>query len=76
MTSRNVSPSLTSSSDFGPVMPMLVPRPPLSLIDDASARALARARLGVGQVVGVGQLLDGLDLGLGQQPVSPARSRS
>ena len=42
MMSRKVRPSLTSSADFAPVMPMPVPRPPLSLMTavfDSAARA-------------------------------------
>ena len=45
---------------------MLVPRPPLSLTTTVRAERRVRARLVVGQRVGVGQLRDGLDLGLAQ----------
>ena len=59
MMSRKVLPSLTSSSDFARSIPMLVPSPPLSLIDDSLVERLA-VRL-VGQVVvgrDVGELLE------------------
>ena len=50
------------SSDFGPLMPMLVPSPPLSLSTTALVEQLARRRA-LGQLLGVGQHL------------RPARSR-
>ena len=37
ITSRNESPSLTSSSDFARLIPIDVPSPPLSLITTASS---------------------------------------
>ena len=64
--SRNVEPSRASSSDFARVMPMLVPRPPLSFSTTAwssSSRPPAS-----GQRVGVGHRLDRLDLVLADQP--------
>ena len=42
--SRNVGPSLTASSDFGPLIPMLVPRPPLSFtttVRSSASRAMS-----------------------------------
>ena len=65
ITSRKVSPSLTSTSDLALVMPMLVPRPPLSLITTALPRSLGVA---LGQLVRPRQVVDRLDVGLGQDP--------
>ena len=43
MTSRNESPSFTTRADFGPVMPIEVPSPPLSLTMATWRRAAAIA---------------------------------
>ena len=72
MTSRKLRPSLTGSSDLARVMPMLVPRPPLSLITTAGVEQLAAARSGVRERLGVRQLGDRLDLALAQDAVVAA----
>ncbi len=69
ITSRKVRPSLTSSSDFGPVMPMLVPRPPLSLI--TTAWSMTSGRVGLRQVVVLGQPVERLE----RRPPASSRSR-
>ena len=63
MMSRKLSPSRTGSADFGPLMPMLVPRPPLSLIDDRAPEGLGhRGLVGphVVEVRHVGERVDGV----------------
>ena len=67
MTSRKDRPSFTSSSDLAWLMPMLVPRPPFSLITTRPVERRARAVGVVGQLLGVGQRLHRLDLRLGQR---------
>ena len=66
MMSRNVSPSLTSSSDFGPVIPMLVPRPPLSLMTTVRSSASRAPSSSSGSSSASGSVVDRLDLGLGE----------
>ena len=69
MRSRKLSPSLTSSSDLAFVIPMLVPRPPLSLMTTAWSSTLGARR--PRQLLGVGDVGQRLDLGLAQQPGLP-----
>ena len=52
-----------------PSCPMLVPRPPLSLITTARSSARARPRRPSGSSSASGQRLDRLDLRLGQRPL-------
>ena len=64
--SRNVCPSRASISDFGPVMPMLVPRPPLSLSTTAWSSSSSPPS---GSSSASAMPRRGLDLRLGQHPL-------
>ena len=74
ITSRNVSPSRASSSDFGPSSPMLVPSPPLSLITHACPSAPNAA--GRGSWASVGSSRTGSSSASGSMPDAPATSWS
>ena len=63
ITSRNVCPSFTSSSDFAFVIPMLVPSPPFSLSTTTRSSADGSAS---GRSSGARHLGERLELGLGQ----------
>ena len=66
MMSRKVWPSLTSSSDFAFSIPMLVPRPPLSLI--TTVRSSASRSASSGSRLGLGDVLELLEVVVGQHP--------
>ena len=70
ITSRNVWPSFTSSSDFALVIPMLVPSPPLSL----STTTRSSGRASVRQLVGARNVRQRLQLGLRQGPLRRPRA--
>jgi hypothetical protein len=74
MMSRNVRPSLTSTSDFGPVMPMLVPRPPLSLMTTAWSMTSRASASGSSSASGTSAT--GSMSASGSTPVSPPWRRS
>ena len=72
ITSRNVSPSLASISDLAWVMPMLVPRPPLSLITTAASSGAPEADRSSSEATSsTGSIEDS-----GSIPVSPLSSCS
>ena len=58
---------MASISDFARVMPMLVPRPPLSLTITASSSGASAA----GSSRGIDEVVDRLEVGLGQHPRRP-----
>ena len=72
MMSRKLSPSLTSSSDFALVMPMLVPRPPFSL--STTTRSSVESLAGSGSSAASGRSSSGSISASGSVPVSPSRS--
>src|SRR6201991_421359 len=76
MMSRNVRPSLTSTSDFGPLIPMLVPRPPLSLMTTAWSSAPPASSPASGRSLAAGTSSTGSISLSGRTPVSPSRRRS
>ena len=74
MMSKNVRPSLTSSSDLALVMPMLVPRPPLSLIITVLPSASLPPSGGSGRSAARGRSATGSMSASGSIPVAPASS--
>ena len=70
MTSRKLRPSLTCRADLGPVMPIEVPRPPLSLTMATERSAGQRGVVVdvVGDVLERGHVGQGVDRVLGDHP--------
>ena len=74
--SRKLSPSRTGSADFGPLMPMLVPSPPLSLMTTVRPRARATAASSGRTSSRCGTSVSGSMVSSGMVPVAFDRSWS
>ena len=72
MTSRNDSPSRASTSDLGPVIPIVVPSPPLSLT--TTARPSASGSAASGRSAAFSTLRTGSSSASGSAPEDPASS--
>src|SRR6478736_4724896 len=76
MMSRKLSPSRTGSADFGPLMPMLVPSPPLSLMSTVRPRARASVASSERTSSRCGTSVSGSMVSSGMVPVAFERSWS